>query len=146
MLNANKKSTMLFNRKFLLLTLLLISFVTISYCQNSSASGQVKTDIDTFPAFPGGDIKRIKFIEKNLIYPKEARQNNIKGTVLVKFTIDSTGKILHETISIEKGINPLLDNEAIKLVKLFPDWKPAFAKGKSVRCQMIMPIRFGKGN
>jgi TonB family protein len=98
--------------------------------------------IEKMPSFPGGDKKRIKFVNKNLVIPKEAKKQGIKGTVKIMFTIDSTGTIIKETVKVMQCVHPLLDEEAIRVVKLFPQWTPAYTAEKAVNCYFIMPIKF----
>lgn len=90
---------------------------------------------------PGGvdSIKRI--IKSNLNFPK--MKEFIRGTVRVKFIIDSSGILKEPTI--EKGLHPLCEKEALRLVSLFPKkWKPAMKDGKPIEMFYIVPILFRK--
>ncbi|WP_243348158.1 energy transducer TonB [Parabacteroides sp. FAFU027] len=79
-------------------------------------------------------------IKKNLFYPMEARKANIKGTVYVKFTINLTGSI--SDVTVVKKVNPLLDEEAMRVVKYLGKWKAAIWDGEPVDSNVILPIEF----
>jgi len=96
--------------------------------------------VDSYPKFPGGEEKRIKFISKNLKYPIEAQEKNIMGTVYVSFMVEPDGKL--SNVKLNKGIGGGCDEEAIRVVKLMPNWLPAKVGSSNVRFQMILPIRF----
>ena len=80
------------------------------------------------------------FIGKNIKYPEKNRENGITGIVIVEFTITTEGNI--EDVKVVKGVDPLLDNEAIRVVKLMPKWTPAENKGEKVNMIYNLPIRF----
>lgn len=90
--------------------------------------------------FPGGDDARAKFLRDNIHYPPIAKENGIQGTVYVTFVIDKEGKVTDA--SIRKGVGAGLDEEALRVIKLMPSWKPAKQAGKAVRQQFTLPIRF----
>lgn len=96
--------------------------------------------VEENPEFPGGDEARIKFIQENLKYPKSALENEIKGTVYVSFVVEKDGSITN--IRLLRGFHPDCDAEAIRIIKLFPKWIPGKQKGKVVRVQFNMPVKF----
>jgi len=79
-------------------------------------------DYEDTPEFQGGESALRAFIKNNMIYPLEAIKDSLQGKVYVTFVVTKTGKI--ENAEIARGIHPLLDNEAIRVVSLMPDWKP----------------------
>jgi TonB family protein len=91
--------------------------------------------------FPGGEKAWNKYLGDNLKIPKELENRNIKGAVILKFTIAPTGQI--ETVEIIKSLNPLLDEEAIRVIRKSPRWKPAKQNGKKVQATITQPITFG---
>jgi len=109
-------------------------------------SNTIVEDDETFvivedpPLFPGGDIGRMNFLQNNIRYPKEARNMGIQGTVYVSYVIDKTGEVTD--IRILRGIGGGCDEEAIRVVKLMPKWKPGTQKGNPVRVRFNMPIKF----
>ena len=107
---------------------------------NGSEDGLIFWDVDELPEFPGGDKARLAFIKLSTQIPEEAKKLNIKGRVEVQFVVTMTGEIAK--VSIKKGSNLLLDNEALRVVKLFPKWKPAKRRGKPVSSWMTQPFNF----
>ena len=97
-------------------------------------------EVDIKPGFVGGDIAIMEYILKNTVYPPEAKEKGIKGQVFVSFVIEENGKI--SQVKIAKGVDPLLDDEALKVVSSMPDWIPAKKDGKNVKTNMIFPINF----
>lgn len=90
--------------------------------------------------FPGGTAAMYKFLNKNQKYPASARRMGVEGKVFVKFIVDREGAI--SNIEIVKGINADLDNEAIRLIKIMPPWKPGKQNGRSVKSQFVLPVYF----
>ena len=97
-------------------------------------------EVDKPAVFPGGNEQLPIFIGKNIKYPEKNRENGITGIVIVEFTITTEGNI--EDVKVVKGVDPLLDNEAIRVVKLMPKWTPAENKGEKVNMIYNLPIRF----
>lgn len=90
--------------------------------------------------FPGGNKKYIPFLYKNLVLPKAAEDNSVNGTVMVRFVVKEDGSI--ENIEVEKSLGYGCDEEAIRIVKLFPKWIPAMNNGKNVASIRRLPISF----
>lgn len=90
--------------------------------------------------FPGGKPGLRVFLNNNIQYPDKAKENNIQGSVLVKFTIDNTGQV--KDIEVIGKVHYLLDNEAVKLIKKMPKWQPAFINGKYTDYKIVLPINF----
>lgn len=96
--------------------------------------------VEELPSYAGGDEARIQFIKNNLIYPEEAKEKGIKGTVYVTFIIEMDGSL--SNIKILRGIGGGCDEEVIRIVKLMPKWNPGKQKGTPVRVQHNMPVKF----
>jgi len=92
--------------------------------------------VDKRPEFPGGDRALLKFIEENLEYPQES----VQGRVFVNFVVEKSGEI--SDIEVVRGIHPILDKEAIRIIKLMPKWKPAEINNKPVRCYFTVPVTY----
>ncbi len=93
------------------------------------------------PAMFKGGIEAMRdFLENELHYPKVAKENDIQGTVNLRFTIDTKGKI--SDIEVLRSPDPLLTEEAIRVVKSMPDWKPAKQAGRKVYTRLSIPINF----
>jgi len=96
--------------------------------------------VDNLPEFPGGKIGLSKFIYQNTVYPDSAQRHHIEGRVLVQFVITKYGDV--RDISILKGVNPLLDREALRVVSMFPKWKPGKRAGRPVNVRYQVPFSF----
>jgi TonB family protein len=95
---------------------------------------------DETPVFKGGEAAMMKFINSKLVYPNSAKENKISGKIDVRFSIDTDGSV--SGVSIWKGIDPELDAEAIRVVKLMPAWTPAKLDGKPVKVWYSAPVTF----
>ncbi|MGA2406569.1 MAG: energy transducer TonB [Bacteroidales bacterium] len=95
---------------------------------------------DEPPVFKGGETALIKFINSKLVYPKTAKEKNISGKVNMRFSVDIDGSI--NDVSVVKGINPELDAEAIRVIKLLPAWNPGKLDGKPVKVWYNLPVTF----
>lgn len=96
--------------------------------------------VEELPKFPGGEKKLNKFIKTNINYFQVDAENDNNGKVFVKFCINKRGKVCK--ISILEEINPLLDNEAIKIISAMPKWEPGRINGKKVNTWYTLPIDF----
>src|SRR6056297_630602 len=86
--------------------------------------------VENKPVFPGGDAALMKFLGSNTKYPEIAKENNIQGRVFVQFVIDANGNVTN--VSVARGVDPYLDKEAKRVVKMLPDWTPGRQRGKAV--------------
>jgi len=98
-----------------------------NWSNNLVVGEMIGTFPNILPEFFGGLDSLTKFIQTNLIYPKEAGKENIAGKVIVEFVIEKDGSVTNCTII--KSVNPVLDAEALRVVKLMPDWKPGEQMG-----------------
>jgi protein TonB len=96
--------------------------------------------VQEMPEFPGGFPALMNFIGSNMKYPAEAQNNNIQGKVLLKFVVKPDGSV--DRIEILRGIDPLLDNEAIRVVKTLPKFKPGRQDGVAVPVWFLLPVVF----
>ena len=93
------------------------------------------------PSFPGGDVALMKFIKDNMIYPPEALKNRIEGKVIIQFVVTKTGKV--GKIKVARSVNKKLDQEAVRLIKLLPDFSPGRNNvGEPVNVWYILPVIF----
>lgn len=98
------------------------------------------TIVEEMPSFPGGQEAWLKYVAKELKYPKEAVENQIQGVVFVTFVVEVDGAI--SDVKVLRGIRYGCDEEAIRVVKGMPKWTPGKHNGKEVRVQYNLPIRF----
>ena len=98
---------------------------------------------DMFPQYPGGVTELVKWMQKEVKYPKEAVKDEIEGRVLVQFVVDENGKVLNPKVI--KGVHPLLDAEALRAVSEMKKWEPGIKDGVAVRVRYTLPVRFTMG-
>ena len=96
--------------------------------------------VDVNPEFPGGQSEMMKFLFANLKYPKEVAEKKIQGRVIVEFIIEADGNI--DNVKVLKSVDPLLDAEAVRVVKAMPAWTPGKHKGSTVAVRFMLPIVF----
>lgn len=102
---------------------------------------EIFTFVEQPPTFPGGEEALAKYLSNNIRYPPMATENGISGTVFVSFVVDSEGTIKDvKTVGAPKGGG--LEEEAIRVVKKMPKWKPGKQNGRQVSVQFNLPIRF----
>ena len=118
---------------------LLIIFLMTCLWQNSYAQ-QDTTKAETNATFPGGINGWRKYIERNLNYPKAAQENNTQGVIRVQMTVTELGKILNVSALNNPGDG--LAEEAVRVVKIGPDWLPATKNGKPVAKTFVQTITF----
>ena len=95
---------------------------------------------EIMPEFPGGIAGLKRYISKKVKYPVEAKESDIQGKVYVRFVVNSKGET--EQVSIIRGVDPILDKEALRVVKSFPKWKPGVQGGEKVNVWFTVPINF----
>ena len=101
---------------------------------------EIFTVVETMPGFPGGEVERIKFLQKNIKYPQMARESQIQGTVYVTFVVETDGRVTD--VRVLRGIGGGCDEEAVRVIKMMPKWNAGKQRGKPVRVQFNMPIKF----
>lgn len=92
------------------------------------------------PEFPGGEAALQKYIASHVQYPEVARDNGLQGKVYVQFVINKRGEV--ENAIIARGIDAVLDKEALRVIQSLPKWKPGVQRGKPVRVSYTVPINF----
>lgn len=95
---------------------------------------------DQMPVFPGGESALIKFISDEVKYPDDAKKAGIQGKVIVSFVINKDGKVVNPKIL--RNVHSSIDQEALRVVKMMPQWKPGKNKGEIVSVQYTLPISF----
>lgn len=96
--------------------------------------------VEVGPEYPGGQKELAKYLGSQLRYPVQARQNNIQGKVYIGFIVEKNGSL--SDFKVIKGIGSGCDEEAIRVLKSSPAWKPGIAGGKLVRTSYTLPITY----
>lgn len=101
----------------------------------------IKTIVEKMPEFPGGQQALFYYLSTTVTYPLIAQENGIQGTSVVQFVINQDGSISDVTILRSAG-ETSLDNEAMRVIRLMPNWSPGILKGKPVRVMYTIPVHF----
>lgn len=96
--------------------------------------------VEALPEFSGGEANLDLWLLRNIKYPEGAKLKKPEGKVYVSFSVTSLGKIAD--VRISKPLNPLLDAEALRVVRAMPDWKPGRQAGRPVDVKMELPVEF----
>ena len=96
--------------------------------------------VDQMPQFSGGQDEMFKFLAGNLMYPDEAVDAEISGVVYVAFVVEKDGSIGESRVL--RGIGGGCDEEAIRVVRSMPKWKPGIHGGKPARVEHTLPVRY----
>jgi protein TonB len=101
---------------------------------------KIFTAVENEPAFPGGLAAFGRYLEKNIKYPAVARENNTQGKVIVSFVCERDGSLTD--VHVARGIGDGCDEEAMRVIKNSPHWKPGIQNGRPVRVAYSVPIAF----
>lgn len=96
--------------------------------------------VENAPEYQGGSRALAKYLGSALRYPAKARENRVQGKVYIGFIVEKNGSLTD--FKVIRGIGSGCDEEAIRVLKLSPPWKPGVAEGKSVRTSYILPITY----
>ena len=97
--------------------------------------------VEVKPTFEGGDANDFsKWVNSHLEYPQEAVDKNIAGKVVLQFTVNKLGEV--KDVKVVRGVNELLDNEAVRVVASSPKWEPATQNGIPVSVNYTFPVIF----
>ena len=96
--------------------------------------------VEKQPEFKGGMTALMSYLGENIQYPEEAHKNGIQGRVITNFVVNKDGSI--SEVKTVRGIDPLLDTEAVRVISEMPNWKPGMQRGQAVRVRYTLPIVF----
>jgi protein TonB len=102
----------------------------------------IETYVDEEAEFPGGYPAMMAWIQKNLVFPETAIENNVQGKCFLRFVVSAYGNI--SSVTVTKGVPdcPECDKAAIKAIRSMPNWKAGKLNGKSVSSYCSIPINF----
>lgn len=98
------------------------------------------TLVEKWPMYPNGEQGVLEHIKNNLIYPEEALKDSIQGQVVIKYLVETSGRV--GEIEILQSAHPLLDKEAERIIQTMDKWKPAIQRGKPVKMAFEQVINF----
>lgn len=103
-------------------------------------SNQVLIVVEEMPSFPGGMPALSAYVSEHLKYPEKAKKLRVEGLVLLQFVVEKDGSV--SNVEVIRGIGYGCDEEALRVVKAMPAWKPGQQGGKPVRVRFSLPMRF----
>ena len=153
--NKNKKSMMNMLRKLSMVPVALLALYLFACNNNGSRNkGSDKDDgkiipfedVDVKPMFNGksADEGFREYVASETVYPSEAQEKGITGRLFVEFIIDTDGSVTNARVL--RSVDPLLDAEALRVIKLSPKWTPGKHEGKMVKVQYVFPFLFQLNN
>ncbi len=97
--------------------------------------------VEVMPAFRGGDINKFReWVQKRTNYPQIAIDNKIQGRVYLTFIVEPNGDV--SNVTVVKGVDPIIDIEAVKAIQASPKWSPGLQRGQPVRVRFSMYLNF----
>ncbi len=96
--------------------------------------------VEQLPEYPGGMVEFMKWLTKTLKYPDGALRRKIEGKVMISFIVNTDGTL--SDIKVVKGAHKLLDDEALRVARMMPNWKPGIENGQPCRTMISIPIVF----
>lgn len=130
--------------KTIKMMLLVLVFLVTGFCQVKAQESKIKdgvyTEVEEMPEYQGGINALMSEIASGINYPDEAKKNGIQGKVFVSFVIDEKGKVTNA--KIERGVDPALDAESLRVINGLKTWKPGKEKGKAVKVAFTIPINY----
>ena len=101
---------------------------------------QIFQVVENMPEFPGGRGKLMQYLASHIKYPPYAKEAGIQGRVFINFVVEKDGSIT--AVKVLRGIGGGCDEEAVRVVKSMPKWKPGMQRGKPVRVSFNLPVKF----
>ena len=120
---------------------IMLLFVALTFLGGCGSSKQLEPpQIDEMPEFPGGWDMLQLWLMNNTQYPEAALRAGVQGKVMVSFIVDVDGSVTD--CNVVKSLSPSCDEEALRVVKAMPKWKPGMYKGQPVKVSFLLPINF----
>ena len=104
------------------------------------ADSKIFDMVEEMPNFPGGSKELMSYLVKNIEYPASAKKDGKQGRVIIQFVVEKDGSI--SDVKVVRGVDPSLDQEAVRVVKAMPNWIPGKMKGNAVRVKYTVPVMF----
>lgn len=117
-----------------------VCFILSASAQTPETSEEIFTIVEDQPTFPGGSESLSQYLSNNLQYPETAYNNKVEGTVYVTFVVEKDGTV--SNVKIRRGIHPDCDAEVIRVISEMPKWNSGKQRGKPVRVQFNLPVKF----
>ena len=115
-------------------------YVPVEVEEEEIVEAEIFTVVEEMPEFPGGMAKLAEYLAKNIKYPQLARESGIQGRVFINFVVENDGSVTN--VKVMRSLGGGCDEEAMRVVKSMPKWKPGKQRGKPVRVSYNLPVNF----
>ena len=115
-------------------------YVAPEVVEEEIEEAEIFTVVEEMPEFPGGMAKLADYLAKNIKYPQLARESGIQGRVFINFVVENDGSVTN--VKVMRSLGGGCDEEAVRVVKSMPKWKPGKQRGKPVRVSYNLPVNF----
>lgn len=112
-------------------------YTVIMYRKNST---RIYSVVKEMPEYPGGMKAFVNYLKRKLVYPPQAKKENLEGVVAVQFVVEKDGRITSPTIV--RSLRADMDSAALTAIRNMPNWIPAREHGMRVRCKYSVPVQF----
>ena len=112
-------------------------YTVIMYRKNST---RIYSVVEEMPEYPGGMKAFVNYLKRKLVYPSQAKKENLEGVVAVQFVVEKDGRITSPTIV--RSLRADMDSAALTAIRNMPNWIPAREHGMRVRCKYSVPVQF----
>lgn len=114
--------------------------ITNTNTEEAVEEDEIFVFVEEMPSYPGGEEALYKYLYSNIQYPDMARDNNITGTVVIRFVVEKDGSVTKAVVAREIGGG--CGKEALRVVNTLPKWKPGKQSGRPVRTEFTLPVQF----
>ena len=121
-------------------SLVVVDSTILLYSNLKTSNKEIHAILEERPKYPGGMDEVVKYIQTHIQYPPTAVYKKIEGKVWVESVIDRDGKVVQPKVAY--SVHPLLDQEALRIVRMMPDWKPGKLNGETVKVKYVFPVTF----
>lgn len=112
-------------------------YTVIMYRKNST---RIYSVVEEMPEYPGGMKAFVNYLKRKLVYPPQAKKENLEGVVAVQFVVEKDGRITSPTVV--RSLRADMDSAALTAIRNMPNWIPAHEHGMRVRCKYSVPVQF----
>ena len=121
-------------------SLVVVDSTILLYSNLKTSNKEIHAILKERPEYPGGMDEVVKYIQTHIQYPPTAVYKKIQGKVWIESIIDRDGKVVQPKVAY--SVHPLLDQEALRIIRMMPDWKPGKLNGETVKVKYVFPVTF----
>ena len=121
-------------------SIVVVDSTRLLYPNLKTSDKEIHAILEERPEYPGGMEKVIKYIQTHIQYPPTAISKQIQGRVWIESVINRNGKVVQPKVAY--SVHPLLDQEAVRIIRMMPDWKPGKLNGETVKVKYSFPVTF----